>query len=117
MKDEEIINIAKFCFENITSCSGCPVETEDCEFKPLDKLIEITMRQKAEINKLKAELSVMKEVANSLKMYMENEKKDAIREFARELKCGVPQETGVIRCKDVDTLVKEMTEGNNDRQS
>lgn len=28
MTDEEIINIAKFCFENITSCSGCPVETE-----------------------------------------------------------------------------------------
>lgn len=56
-------------------------------------------------------------MANSLKMHMENEKKDVIKEFARELKCGVPQETGVIRCKDIDNLVKEMTEENNDQQS
>lgn len=35
---------------------------------------------------------------------------NAIKEFARELKCGVPQETGVIRCKDIDDLVKQMTE-------
>lgn len=44
-------------------------------------------------------------------------KSEAIKEFARELTCGVPQEAGVIRCKDIDTLVKEMTEANNDRQS
>ena len=37
-------------------------------------------------------------------------KSEAIKEFARELKCGVPQETGVIRCKDIDNLVKKMTE-------
>ena len=33
---------------------------------------------------------------------------EAIKEFAVRLKCGVPQETGVIRCADVDNLVKEM---------
>lgn len=37
-------------------------------------------------------------------------KSEAIKEFAVKLKNGVPQETGVIRCKDVDNLVKEMTE-------
>ena len=36
-------------------------------------------------------------------------KSEAIKEFAERLKCGVPQETGVIRCADVDNLVKEMT--------
>ena len=35
-------------------------------------------------------------------------KSEAIKEFARKLKCGVPQETGVIHCADVDKLVKEM---------
>ena len=34
--------------------------------------------------------------------------KEAIKEFARKLKCGVPQETGVISCADIDNLVKEM---------
>lgn len=33
---------------------------------------------------------------------------EAYKEFARRLKCGVPQETGVIRCSDVDNLLKEM---------
>ena len=35
-------------------------------------------------------------------------KHEAYKEFAKKLKCGVPQETGVIRCSDVDNLVKEM---------
>lgn len=30
------------------------------------------------------------------------------KEIARKLKCGVPQETGVIRCADVDNLLKEL---------
>lgn len=38
-------------------------------------------------------------------------KAEAIKEFAIKLKCGVQYEAGVIRCKDVDELVKEMTEG------
>lgn len=35
-------------------------------------------------------------------------KSEAIKEFAVRLKCGVQQETGVIRCSDIDNLVKEM---------
>lgn len=33
---------------------------------------------------------------------------EAYKEFAIRLKCGVPQETGVIRCSDIDNLLKEM---------
>ena len=39
---------------------------------------------------------------------------EAIKEFARKLKCGVPQETGVIKCKDVDDLVDRLVGESND---
>lgn len=38
------------------------------------------------------------------------ERTAAIKKFAERLKDGVPQETGVIRCADIDNLVKELTE-------
>lgn len=41
-----------------------------------------------------------------LQNYIQEAKSEAIKEFARKLKCGVPQETGVIRCADIDNLVK-----------
>ena len=45
----------------------------------------------------------------------ENEIKiEAYNEFAERLKCGVPQETGVIRCKDVDFTLTELTERKDD---
>lgn len=37
---------------------------------------------------------------------------EAYKEFARKLKCGVPQETGVIRCADIDNLLKKMVGDN-----
>lgn len=51
----------------------------------------------------------MKEWENLLKAEKHSLiKTEAIKEFARRLKCGVPQEYGVIRCSDIDNLVKEM---------
>lgn len=41
-----------------------------------------------------------------LQNYIQEAKSEAIKEFARKLKCGVPQETGVIRCADIDNFVK-----------
>lgn len=63
-----------------------------------------------EIEDLKIELESMRSAANSLKMHYKKAKSEAIKEFAMSLKSGVPYETGVIRCADVDNLVKEMTE-------
>ena len=75
---------------------------------------EIT-RQKTEIEQLKFEIAkllpkgcpyaIQVEVSNKLEAQI---KAEAVKEFAARLKCGVPQETGVIRCSDVDNLVKEM---------
>ena len=39
---------------------------------------------------------------------VEKIKSEAYKEFTIRLKCGVPQETGIIRCSDVDNLLKEM---------
>lgn len=68
---------------------------------------EIT-RQQAEIERLKG----YNENLQAANIVLSNEiieiKSEAVKEFAERLKCGVPQETGVIRCSDVDNLVKEM---------
>ena len=51
---------------------------------------------------------IEKAVATAIqRMAVKDAKKDAIKEFARNLKCGVPYDTGVIRCKDIDNLLKE----------
>lgn len=78
------------------------------------------------INRLQAEIERLKECPKCIYEYdgntteycvqgpcsnfktVEQIKIEAIKEFAVRLKCGVPQETGVIRCFDVDNLVKEM---------
>ena len=77
---------------------------------------EIT-RQQAEIEQLKFEIAkllpkgcpyaIQVEVSNKLEARIKSE---AVKEFAVRLKCGVPQETGVIRCSDVHNLVKEMVD-------
>ena len=68
---------------------------------------EIT-RQQTEIERLKKEIQVTKDAYTMLQTKNEIIKSEAIKEFAVRLKCGVPQETGVIRCSDVDNLGKEM---------
>ena len=78
------------------------------------------------INRLQAEIERLKECPKCIYEYdgktteycvqgpcsnfktVEQIKTEAIKEFAVRLKCGVPQETGVIRCSDVDNLLKEM---------
>ena len=72
---------------------------------------------KAEIKRLKERISYLEESIdcsrkeyNRLLQKLQQAKSEAIKEFAARLKCGVPQETGVIMCADVDNLVKEMTE-------
>lgn len=149
MKDEQIIKALECCAtDDGDDCFQCPYGNivykpgnGGCVNRCRKDAIDLINLQKAEINNLKAELSAMRSMANSLKKKNAilirnadtafqdglNENRDlfkkevepeiraeAIKEFARELKCGVPQETGVIRCADVDNLVKEMTEGNND---
>lgn len=68
---------------------------------------EIT-RQQAEIERLKGYNENLQAANTALSNEIIEIKSEAVREFAGRLKCGVPQGTGVIRCSDVDNLVKEM---------
>lgn len=68
---------------------------------------EIT-RQQVEIERLEKVLNGQDQLVNALNKCYKQAKSEAVKEFARRLKCGVPQETGVIRCSDVDNLIKEM---------
>lgn len=98
MTDEQIINIFKYCNESdCNDCYNCTARQKGkCTVPDLGiQVSQVIERQKAEIERLLQKL--------------QQAKSEAIKEFARELKCGVPQETGVIRCKDIDDLVKQMT--------
>ena len=68
----------------------------------------------AEIERLKKVYQANQQLINALNKSYFLAKVEAIKEFARKLKCGVPQETGVIHCADVDKLVKEMVGDNNE---
>ena len=67
----------------------------------------------AEIERLEKVLNGRDQLVNALNKCYNQAKSEAVKEFARRLKCGVPQETGVIRCSDIDNLVKEMEGENN----
>ena len=105
LTDNEIIKALKCCSDTTGSeCSECPLLNVECSAYDLYKLaLDLIKRQKAEIERLEAQ---HREMCIGMKVL----KNKAIKEFAERLKCGVPQETGVIRCADVDNLVKEMTE-------
>lgn len=75
-----------------------------------DIVLDLIIRQKAEIERLKETIEY-KDICIEACEYTKSE---AVKEFARRLKCGVPQETGVIRCSDIDNLVKEMVGENNE---
>ena len=67
--------------------------------------------QKAEIERLQNER--IERIRELTRVVYDKEiaeiKSEARKEFAERLKCGVPQETGVIRCKDVDFTLTELT--------
>lgn len=80
-------------------------------------------RQKAQIERLKKDNKILSVNADTAFQAGLDENRDlfkkevepeirtkTINEFVTELKCGVPQETGVIKCKDVDEIVKRLTE-------
>ena len=85
----------------------------------LAEILLLITCQKAEIERLKDCPKCVYEYDGEISEYciqgpctnfttVEKIKSEAYKEFAERLKCGVPQETGVIRCSDVDDLVKEM---------
>ena len=97
-KDKLSLNVG------IKECSTCDINLrcEECVYRNENENI------KSEIEMLEIENQSLQVVANSYKLHYNETSAEAIKEFARKLKCGVPQETGVIRCADIDNLIKEM---------
>ena len=109
MTDKEIIKALECCGDPDSNCVECPIKADRrCNEHLANYALDLINRQQAEIEKLKEEIQITKDAYTMLQTKNEIIKSEAIKEFAVNLKCGVPQENGVIRCSDVDNLVKEM---------
>ena len=123
ISDDEIISSLEV-IATTRNCSECKIRNcnwGDCNCSQItaNAALDLINRQKAEIERLKECPKCIYEYDGKTTEYcvqgpcsnfrtVEQIKTEAIKEFAVRLKCGVPQETGVIRCSDVDNLVKEM---------
>ena len=86
------------------------------------KALSIINCLKAEVERLQANYTLPKkgffnllcgalvytETLEEYNKFRKEIKSEARKELAERLKCGVPQETGVIRCADIDNLLAEM---------
>lgn len=116
--DKDIISslevIATTC-----NCNECKIRsgkwgTCNCSETTANAALDLINRQKAEIESLREDLKRVCAERDARICTSNFIKSEAVKEFARRLKCGVPQETGVIRCSDVDNLVKEMVGDDNE---
>lgn len=90
----------------------------------LKEVLDLIREQQAQIDKLSTINKYMDEFARSISRlrtsegkpvadsetliaYVQEKECEALKNFAVKLKCGVPQDTGVIRCKDVDFCLGE----------
>lgn len=124
MTDNEIIKAFKCCHleSDFPNCKECPIENICDEVILTDEVSKLINRQKAKIEKLKAENEVMKTNCNSMYVSMPNmakaERAEAIKEFVDgfKTKATVVHKTYSgkrwyeINDYDIDNLVKEMTE-------
>lgn len=142
MTDDEIITALECCNNGLLKhpCLICPLKMDDdCEYILLKRALDIINRQKAEIERLKAEIEeanvaereaenqALNENKEHTKIFLqaiEHAKSEAIKEFAERLKYRADK----TRIKNIETekivfymdefkldnLVKEMTEGQDD---
>ena len=119
MTDAEIIKALECCKKD--DCDNCPNNFGNCYANLSGYSLDIIKRKQAEIDRLEryneiitinADTAFQDGLNEAQDLYAEEVKAkiktESIKEFAVRLKCGVPQETGVIRCSDIDNLVKEM---------
>ena len=111
LTDSEIIEALECCGDPYDICAHCPIPNDikgDCRCCEhlANNAHDLITRQQAEIERLKGRVNLLEaEIYAPIKA---KARAEAVKEFAARLKCGVPQETGVIRCSDIDDLVKEM---------
>jgi hypothetical protein len=116
MTDEQIVKALRLCAIDVDVCTeACPYYEDreyfdgDCIKQRTIDAIDLINRQKAEIEKLKEAYAVYEETTG-----LKQVREDAIRKFADWLKLYLFMERGgvaTVSGKDIDNLVKEMTEG------
>ena len=120
MTANEIIKYMQCVIGNEVSCSECTYQKAlpfpSCRRMCAKNALDLINRQKEEIDRLNIELQSMRSAANSYKMHYETAASEAIKEFAERLKHFIiPQKADgytreIVLKRDIDNLVKEMTE-------
>lgn len=125
MTDEQIIKSLRHCFLG-NECRICPLKEKDsqeCSEIVLGSALDLIYRQKAEIEKLGNQNTILlKSKCKKINAATKVIKSEAIKEFAERLKeelrfnenCNFNCYDCFYKCKDyipaIDKLVKEMTE-------
>lgn len=85
-----------------------------CNRKLCEPTLEIINRQKAEIERLHSMNQAKLNMLHDIRAELEIAKSEAIREFAERLKVKAAwddKDNTVVHLDDIDSVVKEMTEG------
>ena len=130
MIDKDIIKALECCKKVmvIVGCNNCPYYNNDnCQYELIVNSLDLINRQKAEIESLKCEMGKLlpKDCSYAMQMEVSNKlesqiKSEAIIEFWESLKHFIiPQKADgytreIVLKRDIDNLVKEMTESKND---
>ena len=124
MTDNEIITALECCTdESYENCNECPYSTDtlSCErLKLLEDSLDLINSLKAEIERLKKEVSVARDAYISIQDRYEHTKTEAYKEFAKRLKNKIKTEcnpygkptydydTSISIMNYMDNLLKEM---------
>ena len=131
MTSDEIKKALGHCeFDN---CSGCPLAgIGECYNIAVKEALNYINQLESEVESITEKFECQQQVYADLSKIIKNQRTEidglktrninncrhwqkkysslraeAVKDFAKKLKCGVPQDTGVIRCKDVDFSLGE----------
>ena len=117
MTDNEIIKALELCIRGDKGdCSLCPMKDDDCcKYDILTESLDLIIRKKAEIERLHIEAEYWEAEAKEARADIDQAVAEAIKEFAERLKRTpfrglIDGGIGFVIHKDIDNLVKEMTE-------
>ena len=124
MTEEQIIKALEYCFTrgfDESTCYECPfyTATAKCTEDLRESVLDLINRQKAEIERLKRDIAIHEHVHEesnaAYQVLVKQAKSEAIKEFAERLKeklqWDVEFDNKLVFESDIDSLVKEMTEG------
>ena len=120
MTDNEIIKALECCHrrecqECVRLLTGRPIE-DDCRLDLIYDALDLINRQRAEIERLQNKVEELSEVlSDTIRIRYVEAKAEAIKEFAEAVKMEFYREFDEIipsiMADKIDSLVKEMTEG------